>query len=128
MDSSYDSDISEGTHDLVRRGLASDRKRRSSRADLDTEGQSLAPNRDMNTMYVRLPPTLVVQAEEPSARGLNLTGLESVKGQNYNTYTATHSSNAVHCQIISKAVPILALPQRSDNSYFCRFSCKRILN
>jgi len=85
MDSPYDSDISEGTRDLVRQGLASDRKKCSNRADLDTDGRSLAPNRDINASYVRLPPALLAQAEEPSARGLNLTGVESVRGQNYNT-------------------------------------------
>jgi len=90
MDSSYDSDISEETRDLVRRGLASDRKRRSSRADLDTGEQSLTPNRDINTQYVRLSPALVVQAEEPSAQGLNLTGLEGVRGQNYNIITLSN--------------------------------------
>jgi len=84
MESSCDSDMSEETRDLVRRGLASDRKRRSGRADLCTDNQRLAPNRDMNTLYVRLPPAHVVQAEEPSARGLNLTVLENVRGQNYN--------------------------------------------
>jgi len=85
MDSSCESDMSEGTCDLVRRGSASDRKKRSSRADLDTDSQCLAPSRDMNASYVRLPPALVVQGEEPSAWGLNLTILEGARGQNYNT-------------------------------------------
>jgi len=86
MDSSYDSDISEDTRDLVRRGLASDRKKGSNRGELETSELGLAPIRNMNSLYVRLPHAPVVQAEEPSARGLNLIGIESVKGQNYNTY------------------------------------------
>jgi len=84
MESSCDSDMSEETRDLVRRGLGSDRKRRTGRADLSTDNRRLAPNRDMNTLYVRFPPAHIVQAEETSARGLNLTVLENVRGQNYN--------------------------------------------
>jgi len=42
----------------------------------------------MNTQYVRLPPAHVVQAEEPSARGLSLTLSENVRGQNYNIGTS----------------------------------------
>jgi len=38
----------------------------------------------MNTQYFHLPPTHVVKVEEPSARGLNMTSGENVKGQNYN--------------------------------------------
>jgi len=95
MESSCDSDMSKGTRDLVRRGLASDRKRRSSRADFGTDSQSLAPNLDMNASYVRLPPAHVVQAEEPSARGLNLTVLEGVRGLNYNSITLVRCSPAM---------------------------------
>jgi len=89
MDSLCDSDISEGTRDLVRRGLASDRKRRNSRAEFGIDVPIVAPSRDMNAINVRLPPALVVQVEEPSARGLSLTGLENVRGQNYNIYMAS---------------------------------------
>jgi len=38
----------------------------------------------MNTQYFHLPPTHIVKVEEPSARGLNMTSGENVKGQNYN--------------------------------------------
>jgi len=84
MESSCDSDMSEETRDLVRRGLASDRRRRGGRTELGIERQRLGPNRDMNTQSVRLPPAHVVQAEEPSARGLILTLPQDVRGQNYN--------------------------------------------
>jgi len=80
----------EETRDLVRRGLASDRRRRGGRTDLGVDRQRLGPNRDMNTQSVRLPPAHVVQAEEPSARGLILTLPEDVRGQNYNTSIKTN--------------------------------------
>jgi len=84
MESPYDSDVSEDTRDLIARGLATDNRKYSSRAELGTVERDLAPIRNMNTSYVRLPPAHVVQAEEPSARGLNTISVENVKGQNYN--------------------------------------------
>jgi len=68
MESPYDSDVSEDTRDLIARGLATDIKRYKTRAELGTNESESAPIRSMNTLYVRLPPALVVQAEEPSAR------------------------------------------------------------
>jgi len=87
MESLYDSDVSEDTRDLIVRGLATDVKRYSIRAELGNIERESAPIRNMNTSYVRLPPALVVQAEKPSARGLNLTVSENVRGQNYHRMT-----------------------------------------
>jgi len=85
MESPYDFDISGDTRDLIARGLATDTRKYSSRIELETVEQDLAPARSMNTSYVRLPPVHVVQTEEPSARGLSVIRGENVKGQNYNT-------------------------------------------
>jgi len=84
MESPYDSDVSEDPRDLIARGLATDTRKYSSRAELGTVERELAPTRNMNTSYVRLPHAHIVQAEEPSALGLNMTSVENVKGQNHN--------------------------------------------
>jgi len=88
MESPYDSDVSEDTRDLITRGLATDIRKYSSRAKLGMVERDLAPICDMNTSYVCFPPVHVVQAEEPSARGLNVISVENVKGQNHNSIKA----------------------------------------
>jgi len=87
MESPYDSDVSEDTRDLIARGLATDTRKYSNRAELGAVDRELAPTRSMNASYVHLPHAHVVQTEEPSARGLNMTSVKNVKGQNYNIIT-----------------------------------------
>jgi len=89
MESPYDSDVSEDTRELIAKGLATDIKRYKTRAELGSIESESARTHSMNTSYVRLPPALVVQAEEPSAWGLNLTRLESVRGQKHNSNNPT---------------------------------------
>jgi len=84
MESPYDSDMSDDTRDLVEQGLAINRRKYSSRADYKTDEQGLAPSRDMDISSVRLPPIVGVLLGEPSTRGLHLTGVENVVGQNRN--------------------------------------------
>jgi len=84
MDSPYDSDVSEDTRDLISRGLATDTRRYNVVSEMGSNERVVAPSRSMNTQYFHLPPTHVVKVEEPSARGLNMTSGENVKGQNYN--------------------------------------------
>jgi len=85
MESRYDSDTSDDTRNLVERGLVINRRKYISRADYRTDEQSLAPKRDMDISSVRLPLVSDALKEEPSTRGLSLTGAESVEGQNLNS-------------------------------------------
>jgi len=84
MESPYDSDVSEDTRDLILRGLATDTRNYSRRADLGSSERASTFNRNMNTLYVHPPLAHVVQAEEPSARGLDITCGENVKDQKHN--------------------------------------------
>jgi len=81
MESRYDSDTSDDTRDLVERGLAINRRKYISRADYRTDEQGPAPKRDMDISSVRLPLVYETLPEEPSTRGLSLTGAENVVGQ-----------------------------------------------
>jgi len=65
-----------------------DTRRYNSRVELEVGNRSLAPTHNMNTSYVRFLHAPVVLAEKPSARGLRLTGVENIKGQNYNIGTS----------------------------------------
>jgi len=84
MESPYDSDMSDDTRDLVEQGLAINRKKYSSRAGYGTGEHGHAPNRDMDISSVRLPSAFDAIPGEPSAHGLNLTGVENVGGQKLN--------------------------------------------
>jgi len=84
MESPYDSDVSEDTRDLISRGLATDIRNYSVRADIGSGEGASALTRNMNTSYVRPPLAHVVQVEEPSARGFDMACGENVIGQNYN--------------------------------------------
>jgi len=81
MESRYDSDTSDDTRDLVERGLAINRRKYVSRADYRIDERGPATNRDMDIPSVRLPLVSGTLQEEPSTRGLSLTGAESVVGQ-----------------------------------------------
>jgi len=91
METMYDSDVSNDTRELIARGLATDIRRYSSRVELKTSEQGLAPNRNMSTSHVRLPHAPVVLAEEPSTRGLNLTCMENFRGQNHNRIISSNN-------------------------------------
>jgi len=86
MESQYDSETSDDTRDLVERGLAINRRKYISRADDRTDEPGLAPKRDMDIPNVRLPLVFGALQEEPSTRGLSLTGAENVMGQILNIY------------------------------------------
>jgi len=88
MDSPYDSDVSEDTRDLISRGLASDTRRYSVVTEIGSSERDPTPARNMNVSHIRLPLTHIVQAEEPSTRGLNMAYGDNVKGQNYNIGTS----------------------------------------
>jgi len=81
--------MSDDTRVLVEQGLAISRKKYSSRAGHNTDAYSLAPyslapNRDMDTSSICLPPTCGAKKGEPSTHGHNPTGVEDVGGQNRN--------------------------------------------
>jgi len=84
MESPYNSDVSEDTRDLISRGLATDIRNYSVRADIETRERASALTRNMNTSYVRPPVAHVVQVEEPSARVFDMACGDNVKGKNYN--------------------------------------------
>jgi len=84
MESPYESDMSDDTRDLVEQGLAINRRKYSSRAEYRTDDHGQAPNRDMDISSVCLLPAFGAILGEPSARGLNLTGVENVGGQKRN--------------------------------------------
>jgi len=77
-------DLGEDTRDLISRGLASDTRKNSILTEIGSSERDSAPARNMNVSHIRLPLTHVVQAEEPSTRGLNMAYGDNVKGQNYN--------------------------------------------
>jgi len=95
MESPYDSDMSDETRDLVEQGLAINRKKYSSRVGHDTDAYGLAPDRDMDTSSIRLPPTCGAIKGEPSTHGHNPTDVEDVGGQNRNTI----SKQSVGCSL-----------------------------
>jgi len=86
MEIRYDSDTSEETRDLVERGLAINRRKYVSRAEYRADDQGPAPDRDMDISSVRLPFVSGTTQEEPSTRGLSLTGAENALGQILNIY------------------------------------------
>jgi len=82
--------MSDDTRDLVEQGLAINRRKHSSRAEYQIDAYDPASSRDMDTSSVRLPQTRGAISGEPSAHGLNPTGVESVGGQKHNNTIIDH--------------------------------------
>jgi len=80
MDSSYDSDASEGMQDLVRRGFAIRRER-----EIDHVGDTRVQFHDMDVSHVQRPLTLSVSAGVASTHGLTLATLETVTAAGRNS-------------------------------------------
>jgi len=93
MEMQYDSDTSEETRDLVERGLAINRRKYVSRAEYRADERGPAPDRDMDISSVRLPFVSGTLQEEPSTRGLSLTGAENALGQILNNIMSSSSSS-----------------------------------
>jgi len=63
--------------------------------EIESSEKDSAPARNMNVSHIRLPLAHIVQAEEPSTRGLNIAYGDNVKGQNYNTIIFIYICNKV---------------------------------
>jgi len=87
MEYTSDSDLSDDTKDLVRRGLASVKRKRRivTTQSKDTQDRFLDSN--MDTCNVRHPSRREASIGDTSTYGLTTSGLDIVNSQNYNTYT-----------------------------------------
>jgi len=108
MEIQYDSDTSDDTRDLVERGLAINRRKYVSRADYRADERGPAPNRDMDISSVRLPLVSGTLQEEPSTRGLSLTGAENVLGQILNNFVKLKIHQNVEIDLVQGGCPFHA--------------------
>jgi len=85
-ESSYDSDMSEDTRELVEQGLAISRRNRGSRAEQPLEVRVMAPTRNMDISNVRYPPTSSASAGTTLTQKTAPVACESVAGASRNIY------------------------------------------
>jgi len=84
MDYTSDSDISDGTRDLVQRGLASVKRRRTTNRSQRERPRERTSVTDMDPSQIRHPLREERVIGASSTHGLNLIEVEIVQAQNHN--------------------------------------------
>jgi len=84
MDYTSDSDISEGTRDLVRQGLASVKRRRTTTRNQRERPRERTSVTNMDPSQIRHPLREERVIGASSTQGLNLIEVEIVQAQNHN--------------------------------------------
>jgi len=87
-ESSYDSDMSVDTRELVEQGLAISHRNCGSRAEQPLDVRVMAPTRNMDISNVRYPPTSSVSAATTSTQETAPVACESVVGASRNNSVA----------------------------------------
>jgi len=89
MESTSDSDLSEDTRELVRRGLATARRKRRIPTTQLNSGQERFLVSNMDTSNVRHPSRRGVSFGDTSIHGLAVADVETANSQNHNIYRPT---------------------------------------